>query len=673
MKKVLMFFCLQVIVFALFAQNEPILMTIGNEKVSVAEFERIYKKNNFQTDSLNNQKKSVDEYIDLFINFKLKVIEAEHLGLDTSGAFKAELNGYRKQLVKPYLVDQQVIDKLVAEGYERMKNEVHASHILIKVDDNAPAKDTLVAYNKAMSIRDRIAKGEDFGKVAEETSEDPSAKVNKGDLGFFTAFQMVYPFEEFCFMHKAGEVSMPVRTQYGYHIIKLIETRPYQGKVKVAHIMFTFEKPEEAKEAEKNIRDLYQKLNDGGDFNKLAEEFSQDKNTARNGGELQWFGTGELMVPEFENAAFALKNAGDISEPVKTSFSYHVIKLLDRKGLEPFDKMKNELRSKLSRDARTEKGKGDIVKKLKEEYKYRLFTTQEIKKKKVVKETSNVADFYAVVDTMIFEGKWDKSKAANLNKPLFQLMDSVYNQKDFTEFLGKIRNKSAKRDVNQFVDEQYNKFVDEVILKLEDSRLEIKYPDFRYLMQEYHDGILLFDLTDRMVWSKAVKDTVGLQSYYDTNKEGYKWTKRLEASIYQVKNIEIGKKAEKMFLQIEKKKITAQEILDKLNKKDSTAIHLVESKIYSKDDNKLIDTIYDGIEKKTIPLTASVVLMPSSNTLVYITKKLDPMVKTLQEARGLVTADYQNYLEQEWIKSLRNKYPVLVNDEQLNILRKKEK
>ncbi|MGB3946622.1 MAG: peptidylprolyl isomerase, partial [Bacteroidia bacterium] len=385
--------------------KDAVLMTIGQNKVTVAEFESVYKKNN--TKDVANDAKSLNDYVDLFVNFKLKVKEAEELKLDTAKAFKDELAGYRKQLAQPYLTDKDVNEKLLQETYSRLQEDVHASHILVKVAETALPKDTLEAYNKIMKIRARVLKGEDFNKVASEKgiSDDPSAKDNGGDLGYFTALQMVYTFETAAYTTKVGDVSMPVRTRYGYHIIKVHDKRKAQGEVLVAHIMVKTP-PNMTKEDSTNavtkINEIHSKLKAGAKFEELATQFSDDKTSAKKGGELMWFGTSKMPI-EFEKASFALKNKGDFSNPTKTKYGWHVIKLIDRRGLATFDAMKNELKDKVTKDSRSQAGRASLIAKIKAEYKF--------------KENLAARDEFAkVLDSTVFEGTWDKAKAASLKK-----------------------------------------------------------------------------------------------------------------------------------------------------------------------------------------------------------------------------------------------------------------
>jgi peptidyl-prolyl cis-trans isomerase SurA len=338
--------------FGAFAQNTNTLMTVGSDKVGKQEFENVFKKNNSKM-AANPDEKTLREYLDLYINFKLKVLEAKSFGMDTAASFKKELAGYRKQLAAPYLTDKEVTEQLINEAYDRSKKEIRASHILINCKEDASAKDTLAAYNKIMAIRKKILeKKEDFGKVAMESSEDPSAKTNKGDLGFFSVFAMVYSFENACYKAKQGTVTMPFRTKYGYHIVKVVDSRPAQGEVKVAHIMLRATaklSKEDSLRNQNKINEVYNLLTSGQKFEELAKQYSEDKGSAKNGGILPVFGTGK-MVPEFESEAFALKNVNDYSKPFTTSYGWHIVKLVERKSLPSFDAAKADIKAKISRD-----------------------------------------------------------------------------------------------------------------------------------------------------------------------------------------------------------------------------------------------------------------------------------------------------------------------------------
>jgi len=622
-------------------------MTIYDRQVTVGEFERIYNKNNSNT-ALEQQ--TVEEYLELFINFKLKVIEAEELGMDTTAGFISEFNGYRKQLAKPYLSDKEEVDLLVREAFERSQREIHAGHILIRVAEDAGPEDTTLAYTKAIELRDRILAGEDFGTIAKASSDDPSAKNNAGDLGWFTVFRMGYPFESACYNTPKGGLSMPARTRFGYHILKVIDERPARGEVQVAHIMvmepesMTEEQREAAKE---KIFMLYDSIQKGQDFAEMATKHSEDRGSAGRGGELPWFGTGR-MVATFEDASFALKDTGEISEPVQTSFGWHIIKLIAKKSFDDFEAVKVDLQSNVTKSDRNAFTKKAMIERIK-------------RKNNFSESTKSLSAYYSVVDTSIFLKQWDASTASHLSSTMFSLDDTKISQEVFTEYLDA---NQGGRPINLevYINKQYEKFVEEKVLQYEEDQLPGKYPDFKHLVQEYHDGILLFDLTDQIVWSKAVEDSVGLKAFYEEHKKDYIWEKRIDVTQYTCRDKEVAEFAMGLLKNPKNKKLKAGDIQSMafFEFSDSSCLVFAPRKL-EMGDHPLADNMnwsQDRVSESQSENGKEVFLVKN--------KILKPSTKELDDCRGLVTADYQNHLEKGWIEILRAKYPVNVNEELLS-------
>ncbi|HET6244932.1 MAG: peptidylprolyl isomerase [Bacteroidetes bacterium] len=635
--------------FVIAQEKDPVLMTIGDKKVNFSEFMNVYNKNSNR--QIPGDEKSLEEYLELFVNFKLKVKEAESLGLDTTSAFINELAGYRKQLSQPYLTDNAVNDNLLSEAYERHKIEISASHILVNVSETALPKDTLAAYMKIIKTRERILKGEDFGELAKRVSEDPSAKENSGNLGYFTAMQMVYPFETAAFITAVGEVSMPVRTRFGYHLVKVLDKRTARGQILVAHIMV--ENPKEGsgqdpEAAKSKIVEIHKKAKSGEDFAQLASQYSDDKSSAKKGGELPWFGTGR-MVPEFENASFQLLSKSDISEPFQTRFGWHIVKMVDKKEIPTFEEMKSELKNKISKDSRSQLGRVVLISKIKKEYGFK-------------ENIKNRDELVKYIDSTFFIGEWKASSAKSLSKPLFTIGQSSFTQKDFVAYLDANQSKRPDVTVQVVVILLYNSFVENEIISYEESRLEQKYPEFKALMQEYRDGILLFELTDRMVWSKAVNDTVGLEAFYQENKNNFMWNERVKATIYSNSDNTIAKQTRKIVSQSKKKGYSSDDIVKMVNINSQLSLK-AESGKFQKGENDIIDIV------TWAPGISQDINKDSRVVFVQVHEKLAPVPKTLKESRGMVTAEYQSYLEKQWIKELKAKYPVTINKEVLSLIK----
>jgi peptidyl-prolyl cis-trans isomerase SurA len=653
--------------FGLFAQksDDPVLMTIKGTPVYRSEFEYIYTKNNSQN---TLDKKTLSEYVDLFVNFKIKVLEAESLGMDTTKSFLNELDGYRHQLTPPYLTDSAALTKYTTEAYDRLKTDIDVSHILIRISPNASPSDTLAAYNKIIAIRDRVTQSkvivpdnqkkkkkpktilmppEDFQTVAKEVSEDPSTAQNSGHLGFITGFLTIYPFENVAYNTPVGQISQPVRTNYGYHLIKVNETRPTRGQVQVAHIMKFAQKGANdsiINKAKHVIDSAYQEVKNGADFSTVARRISDDKGSAANGGTLPWFGTG-FMVKEFEDVSFSLKK-GQFSEPFLSPYGWHIVKLLDTKPLEPFNQKKAEIERRIQRDDRGTLINQAFINRVKAEYHF-------------TEAPANLDAYYQLAETSFPKDSIFKVKATRFSAPLFVIGSKQYTQKDFSSFLATNSN-SSKSTAKEIVNEKYAQFVNNSLTNYEDAQLERKYSEFRNLVREYHDGILLFNISNQEVWEKATKDTKGLETYFQVNKSNYAWKEpRFKGVVIYCKNEQTHKKVQSLLKLVPKDSIDTY-LASHLNK-DTTFVVKVEKGLYGKGENKAVDKYRFNTGSFT----------PAHDFPVVFTEgKMLPLgPESYTDVKGAVTADYQTYLEDQWVRSLRKKYPVSINQAVLKTIK----
>jgi peptidyl-prolyl cis-trans isomerase SurA len=635
---------------AAFSQDNTVV-TIGDEKVSLPEFERVYFKNNSAGTSV---KQTPEEYMDLFINFKLKVIEAENLGMDTLVSFKNELKGYRDQLAKPYLNDSSVAEEMAKQEYERMKTELHILHILLKIDPKKGPADTLRVWNQLMDLRKRAIKGEDFQKLALQYSEDPSLKMNKGDIGWMTAFRTVWDFENAIYNTPVGQISMPIRTQYGYHIAKVTETRPSKGSVQVYHIFVRApeEWTAEQKLAAKNkIYAIYDSLKNGHSFGEMVRNNSDDRSTVSKSGELPWFGAGQ-MIPEFENAAFSLSHPGEYTQPVQSFYGWHLLMLKGRKDLGSYSEMRSEIISKINDPQVAAVKKANYINKLKKQYNYTL-------------NQENFDKFCSRMDTSYFYGTWSDETFRSDMDVLFSIADQKTSIADFAAYLYKMQRKTSTVPLQPFLQRQLDSYSGSVLQDFEKSTLPDRYPEFKYILQEYHDGILLFDLTDKMVWSKAMLDTLGLEKYYNEHKNSYMWGDRVDAMIFKGDSAQLVDQARSLAVKYGKKKtFTKDFVLDKVCAGDSTKSCIsISEALYEKGENEDVD------KTNWVAGAGQVYKTDKTSVFVFVKNTVKPEIKKLDEARGLVISDYQNYLEKQWIDELRVKYPVKVNQELLKTIK----
>jgi len=633
--------------------NDPVVLSIDGEDYTISEFNYIYTKNN---KNISFKKADLDNYMELFIDYKLKVREAKLLGYDTIPRLNNELKQYRSQLSQPYMIDKTKNEDLVKEAYDRTVNEIRASHILIRVSPDTSPADTLKAYNQILELRKRIIGGEDFAAVAKgkDGSQDPSAAKNGGDLGYFTALQMVYPFEDAAFKTKLGEVSMPVRTQFGYHLIKVTDKRAAKGKIETAHIMIVANdkmSKEDQDKAKVKIDEIYELLVNGDKFEDLAMKFSDDQSSKVKGGLLPAFGAGtkQRMVPEYESVAFSIENDGDYSKPFKTSYGWHIVKRVSLTPVDSYEQMYRELKLKVERDVRSQQSKLAFINTLKKEYNF--------KENKDLLEALN-----GVVNENIYQGRWKKIESfEKSNEVLFSFATEKRTLNDFAEFLLASQKREKPQNLSNYINKKYDIFVNQEITKYEDTQLEEKYPAFKTLMQEYQDGILIFEIMQKQIWNKASKDSAGLANYYASHLTDFTYPVRYKGTLYASMNKKIAKQ---VLTLLKSNNLTSQQITDSINansslnlKTKSTTFNSETTPEFKKGKKGKIRTFEKGRNKAF-----------KYNKAIYIfdvEEVIPPSQRKFTEAKGLVTAAYQNELQDKWLTELRTKSKITIHKEVL--------
>lgn len=624
------------------AQDRPkkVLFTIDETSYYTDEFKRVYNKN---IDLVKDEsQKDLDQYLNLYLGYKLKINKAKKLGLQDNPKYVSELNSYRTQLAKNYLTDVKVTNELVREAYDRSLKEINGSHILFLVEENASPADTLKAYNKAMLVLKKIEAGEDFGSLAVQYSEDPSAKENKGNLGYFSVFRMVYPFESGAYKTEVEKVSLPVRTRFGYHLIKVNGVRNNRGEVSVSHIMLLKSDDQENNEKNKSrIQELYQKLQQGEVFEEVAKQFSEDKSSAPSGGKMATFSSGQLSSDVFEDMAFSLTKEAPLSKPFETAFGWHIIRLNDKYPVKSFEEMEADLQNKISRDERSRLIQNSVTDRLRK--KYTIATDKKVYAS-LVKSFKD--DFY--------NGTWtSESVKAPFTENLLTVNTSKKSGRDFLNYVEKNKSLVAEvKPLSKMVGLLYEKFIDVQLNTYYNDNLENEFPEFSNVMSEYRDGLLLFDLMEKEIWEKSKTDTIGLQAFYVKNKENYQWNKRYDILVVSSTKRDFIKKAEKLM----KKGKSATEIKETLN--SGTDLEVIEKEgIFEEGSTVLPKNLQDKKGMTSISKEGNYYFVSRINAV------LPAGQKTFEECEGKVVNDYQQFLEDNWVSDLKKEFTIKVNQE----------
>lgn len=626
--------------------DKEVLFTVDDNPVYASEFLRVYNKN---LDLVQDEsQKDVDAYLKLFTSYKLKLQEARALGLHEKPSYKRELINYKKQLAKSYITDAKVTDALVEEAYQRMLNEVNANHILVKIDEHANPQDTLAAYNKITKLRER-AINEGFEKVRAEVHNGQTIYGEK--LGYFGGFKMVYKFENAAFNTNVGEISKPFRTRFGYHIVNVIDKRKSRGERTVAHIMVVENKNDALVEKpEVRIQDIYKKINQGESFEALAKQFSDDKNSAPQGGMLKAFSGGQLRAKAFEDVAFNLKNVGDISQPFKTDFGWHIVKMHKISPVPSFDVLKPELVEKVKRDTRSKLIDKALFNKLKEKY-------------NISKTIPNLDYFVSILNHDYFNKTWKLPLDFKGKQPLFKIGNKQFYYNDFGVYLtNSQRNTSNKKALKTLVVDKYNAFLNESLVQYQEEHLEEENLDYAHIVSEYRDGLLLFDLMENTIWNAAKTDSVEIQKFYKAHKENYKLPKRIDAIVAASTKQKTLKKVSKLLSE----NMPVDRIKALVNSNDKVDVIFTSGIMDAKHQALPQDFEFKkGMSKINKHNHGFVV--------VKVNDVLPATQKSFEDAKGAVTSDYQNYKEENWIESLKQKYKITLNQDVLKAVKSKLK
>lgn len=629
-----------------FAQEDITILRINGEKISKEEFIRNANKRNAA--GWNSIKDSVIKYLNEFIEFKLSVAEAKSIGLDKTQEFIAEINAFRKELIKPYLADQETIDYFAKQSYERAKTEIRIRQILIRIDINASAQDSILAYQKALNIRKKLESGEDFAKLASQFSDDPMAQLNGGDLWYIRPFKIPYVIENYIYSNtQQMKYSSPIRSSLGYHIVEIIDKRPSQGKCKVSHILLSFplgmDENTELKIKQK-ADSIYQLSISGTDFAQLALKYSNDKGTSTIGGELPWFETGD-MPHEFESASFMLNRDGLISKPIKTKYGWHIIKRISHQDMPAFEQIGDQI---INLVLNSEKGRIAVEKNI-----------EKLKRTYHFKEYNVTGALSEIIDSTIFSCKWQIPENAYLPDLMFSFDNQNYNQIDFAKFLQSNQKNMMPIPIENYILAKYKDFVNQSIIDYESKRIE-SIVENSFLIKDFSEERLSIAIMEKAIWNKTLNDETDLLNFYKKNKENYNKLLMADVCIYSYGASNVNK-LKKQFKKLKNEGLSDSIIEQYLQSNLDDKFKL--NACYQKEEGQdaLIDLCINQFKKGELT-DERLIDVSDKKIFIWLNKEITKTNKPLDSLRDQVLADYQNYAENIWMKDLKKKYLINIDN-----------
>ena len=627
---------------ALAQEKKEVLVVVGTISVDKEEFLQLMsKERQGESPAISLTRKEFEENFESFLTYKLKVIEAESIKLDQLEEFNLEFSSVKESLIAPYLIKNSIEAGEVKKVYARLQEIVRAKHILFQFPPNPKKEDSLAVLQMALKVKAELENGADFGALALNYSDDPSAKMNKGDLGYFTGLQMVQQFEEAAYTLPVGSISDPILTDFGYHIIQVSSRQANPGEVQVSHILVRFdsENPSQEENARRRISDIYAEIQkENTIWEEIVQAYSEDPATKSAGGLLPWFGVG-TMIPEFEMAGFSLTEIGEVSPPIKTAYGYHILRLEGKRGLEPYEEVEQSIRSKILRNSKTGMIESQVIAIQKSRY---GFQENEV-------GISTVAGGVNATDIISFGTAVQEKKLGNTE--LFKANNSSYTVKDLVNFM---QSKEATPKGNgTFFELWLDKFTEATLAKTEEVDLEKNNKDYQMLLKEYRDGILLFSLTNQEVWQKGLNDSVGQQAFFEKNSQNYQWKARVQAYLTKVNDASKLENARK-YLQnkgFDTDSFAAFEADYRNNYPDAYA---TESGTFEYEAHPILSKV--DLNKQYQEL-----VIDGTSYVLVVGKVYPPGPRKFEEARGLIIRDYQEFLNQALTKRLKEKYPIQVN------------
>lgn len=684
-------------VFAQQTKDDPVIFEINGEKIYKSEFMKEFLQSIGQSPEAKptactyEKRKALEDYVQLFVNFRVKLADAYAKGMDTMPSLVKELAMYRKELAAPYLIDSATMENIFQEAYDRNHYVVHAAHILIRMGRTPSPEDTLKAYNQAMDVYKRVVAGEDFYKVADEMvvmqltdeQKEKPHKVNpqEGDLGCFTVFDMVYPFENAAYSLEPGEICKPIRTRYGYHVIKLFDKVEYFGNTTLQHIWVRGDLDKTA--AKGQIELAYRHLQEGEEFAQVAKNYSHDRSTPN----ATISDASIRQIPSEYVVAVSKLKEGEFSEPFQSVYGWHIVKLIKKDRIPSYEDMLPLYKQKLSRDQRNNEPQSKFVEQAKKKYNFVDYTQSYgtwknqngtmtfVKSKKVNKATpyaSNLKNAMMALTDSVFVNKWIYNDSLITDeRPLFELAGKQYDTRDFCKYIAMNQKMRFPCALSKYAAERYEDFVSYAILNHADKQLEVENPEFKDLVEEYRHGLMIFSYNDAMIWNKSVVDTIGFADFYNTtsmfhsydNPEDsvYFWNQRARVSVISV--------ADSLCIQPDKAVKIVSKAVDKGMSCNDIRSMLVKKAGKKVDGEKLITMRSDLLEQGHQTMLSSmewkqgVYVHPDGKKgyeVIVVERIQDPELKSPTEARGYYINDYQTALENELVERLRQQYHVKI-------------
>lgn len=623
-------------------EKKDVLVVVGTISIDKEEFLQLMAKERDSEGPANSlTRKEFEENFESFLTYKLKVIEAESIKLDQLEEFNLEFSSIKESLIAPYLIKNSIEEGEVKKVYARLQEIVRAKHILFQFPPNPKKEDSIAVLQLALKVKAELENGGDFGALATNYSDDPSAKINKGDLGYFTGLQMVQQFEEAAYTLPVGSISDPILTDFGYHIIQVSGRQANPGEVQVSHILVRFdsENPSQEENARRKISDIYAEIQkENTIWEEIVQAYSEDLATKSGGGMLPWFGVG-TMIPEFEMAGFSLTEVGEVSPPIKTPYGYHILRLEGKRGLQPYEELEQSIRSKILRNSKTGMIQSQVIAIQKSRY---GFQENEV-------GISTVAGTVNATDIISFGTAIQEKNLGSTE--LFKANNSSYTVGDLVNFMQS--REVTPKGIGNFFELWLAKFIEVTLAKTEEADLEKNNKAFQMLLKEYRDGILLFSLTNQEVWQKGLNDTVGQQAFFEKNSQNYQWKSRVQAYLAKVNDaskLEIARK----FLQNKGFDTTSFAAFEADYRSNYPDAYATESGTFEYESHPILSKV-----DLTKPYQELVI--DGISYVLVLGKIYPPGPRKFEEARGMIIRDYQKFLDQSLTQRLKEKYPIQIN------------